>query len=113
MKRSDFNQNAPGKMVKTSAGYFAFIPVPLPPKIQWSDRLLAILSKADRGIAKLSEIGASFPAPHVVVRPFIRREAVVSSRIEGTRTSFQELLTYEEQEWKAVIDEEDPKTIDV
>ena len=95
MKRSDFKQNAPGKMVKTFTGYFAFIPAPLPPHIQWSDRLLTILSKADRGIAKLSEVGASFPAPHVVVRPFIRREAVVSSRIEGTRTSFQELLTYE------------------
>ena len=95
MKRSDIKQNAPGKMVKTSTGYFAFIPAPLPPHIQWSDRLLAILSKADRGIAKLPKVGASFPVPHVVVRPFIRREAVVSSRIEGTRTSFQELLTYE------------------
>ncbi len=76
-------------------GYLAFIPAPLPPKIQWSDRLLALLSKADRSIAQLAEVGGSFPAPHVVVRPFIRREAVVSSRIEGTRTSLQELLTFE------------------
>jgi len=95
MKRSDFKQYAPGKIVKTSAGYDAFIPAPLPPKIKWSDQLLSLLSKADRGVAQLSEVGASFPAPHVVVRPFIRREAVVSSRIEGTQTSLQELLTYE------------------
>ncbi len=95
MKRSDFKQNAPGKIVKTSTGYHAFIPAPLPPKIKWSDKLLSLLSKADRGIAQLSEVGASFPAPQVVVRPFIRREAVVSSRIEGTQTSLQELLTYE------------------
>lgn len=95
MKPSDFNQKAPGKIVKTSTGYYAFIPAPLPPKIKWSDQLLSLLSKADRGIAQLSEVGASFPAPHVVVRPFIRREAVVSSRIEGTRTSLQELLTFE------------------
>ena len=95
MKPSDFKQNAPGKIVKTSTGYHAFIPVPLPPKIKWSDQLLSLLSKADRGIAQLSEVGASFPSPHVVVRPFIQREAVVSSRIEGTQTSLQELLAYE------------------
>ena len=95
MDRSDYKQNAPGKLVRTATGYDAFIPAPLPPKIQWSDQLLSLLSKADRGIAQLAEVGASFPAPHVVVRPFIRREAVVSSRIEGTRTSLQELLTYE------------------
>ncbi len=95
MKRSDFAQDAPGKIVKTSTGYYAFIPAPLPPKIKWSDQLLSLLSKADRSIAQLSEVGAAFPAPHVVVRPFIRREAVVSSRIEGTRTSLQELFTYE------------------
>ncbi|MCJ7714976.1 MAG: Fic family protein [Anaerolineales bacterium] len=95
MKRNDFKQNAPGKIVKTSTGYYAFIPAPLPPKIKWTDQLLSQLSNADRGIAQLSEVGASFPAPHVVVRPFIRREAVVSSRIEGTQTSLQELLTFE------------------
>jgi len=95
MKRSDFTQDAPGKIVKTSTGYHAFIPASLPPKIKWSDHLLSLLSKADRSIAQLSEVGAAFPAPHVVVRPFIRWEAVVSSRIEGTRTSLQELFTYE------------------
>ena len=95
MDRCDYKQNAPGKLVRTATGYDAFIPAPLPPKIQWSDQLLSLLSKADRGIAQLSEVGTSFPAPHVVVRPFIRREAVISSRIEGTRTSLQELLTYE------------------
>ena len=95
MEQSDFKQKAPGKIVKTSTGYYAFIPAQLPPKINWSDQLLSLLSKADRGIAQLSEVGASFSAPHVVVRPFIRREAVVSSRIEGTWTSLQELLTFE------------------
>jgi len=95
MKRSDFKQNAPGKIVKTSTDYHAFIPAPLPPKIKWSDQLLSLLSKADRGLAQLFEVGASFPSPHVIVRPFIRREAVVSSRIEGTQTSLQELLAYE------------------
>jgi len=95
MKRSDFKQNAPGKIVKTTTGYNAFIPASLPPSIQSSNQLLSLLSKADRSYAQLAEVGASFPAPHVVLRPFIRREAVVSSHIEGIQTSLQELLTYE------------------
>ena len=95
MKPGDFSQKASGKIIQTPLGYLAFVPAPLPPKIQWADRLLALLSKADRSIAQLAEVGASFPAPHVVVRPFIRREAVISSRIEGTLTSLQELLSFE------------------
>ncbi len=95
MKRADFKKNAPGKLIKTPTGFLAFVPAPLPPQIEWTDELLAILSNADRSLAQLAEVGKSFPAPHVVVRPFIRHEAVLSSRIEGTRTSLQELLTYE------------------
>jgi len=95
MKRSDFDQNAAGQVIRTTTGYLAFIPAPLPPQISWSDRLLALLSKADRSLARLAEVGKAFPAPHVVVRAFIRREAVLSSRIEGTRTSLQELYAYE------------------
>ena len=95
MKRADFKKNAPGKLIKTPTGFLAFVPAPLPPQIEWTDKLLAILSNADRSLAQLAEVGKSFPAPHVVVRPFIRHEAVLSSRIEGTRTSLQELYTYE------------------
>ena len=95
MKKMDFTDNAPGKVLRTPGGYFAFVPAPLPPDIAWSSRLLSALSRADRSIARLAEVGNAFPVPHVVVRPFVRKEAVFSSRIEGTRTSLQELLTYE------------------
>ncbi len=95
MKRSEFNQNASGKLIQTSSGHLAFVPAPLPPQIRWSGELPALQSKADRSLAQLAQVGASFPAPHVVVYPFIRQEAVLSSRIEGTRTSLQELYVYE------------------
>lgn len=95
MKKTDFSKKAPGKVIKTLQGYLAFVPAPLPPDIEWSAKLLAALSKADRSLARLAEVGNAFPAPHVVARPFIRKEAVLSSQIEGTRTSFQELLSYE------------------
>lgn len=95
MKKSDFSKQAPGQVVRTLKGYVAFIPAPLPPDVTWSNKLLTALSKADRSLMRLAEVGNAFPAPHVVVRPFIRKEAVLSSQIEGTRTTFQELLSFE------------------
>jgi Fic family protein len=95
MKRTDFSDNAPGSILQTLQGYLAFVPSPLPPDIAWSTPLMAALSRADRSMARLAEIGGAFPVQHVVVRPFIRREAVFSSQIEGTRTSFEDLLSFE------------------
>ena len=95
MKKSDFSKQAPGQVITTLKGYVAFIPAPLPPDITWSNKLLTALSKADRSLVRLAEVGNAFPAPHVVVRPFIRKEAVLSSQIEGTHTTFQELLSFE------------------
>lgn len=95
MKKSDFSEQAPGRVIRTLKGYFAFIPAPLPPDIAWSNQLLSALSRADRSLARLAEVGNAFPLPHVVVRPFVRKEAVLSSQIEGTRTTFKELLSYE------------------
>jgi Fic family protein len=95
MKTASFSKNAPGKTIKTLKGYWAFVPDPLPPNVSWSTRVMTKLSQADRSLARLAEVGNAFPVPHVVARPFIRKEAVWSSQIEGTNTSFQELLTYE------------------
>jgi Fic family protein len=111
MKRSDFSKQAPGKVIKTLKGYLAFVPAPLPPDIQWSDKLIAALSKADRSLVHLAEVGNAFPVPHVVVRPFIRKEAVLSSQIEGTRTSFQELLSFEAGQLSFFTNLEDTKEV--
>ncbi len=97
MKTTDFGKNAPGKVIRTNKGYYAFIPDPLPPHIDWSTELLGRLAAAERSIARLEEVGKNFPVPYIVVRPFIRKEAVLSSQIEGTRTTFEQLLTYEAQ----------------
>lgn len=111
MKKSDFTKNSSGKIIITSKGYLAFIPNPLPPKVGWSNKLMQALSKADRSLAKLAEIGNNFPVPEVVVRPFIRKEAVWSSQIEGTRTSFQELLSFEARQLSLFGDAEDAKEV--
>jgi len=111
MNRSDFSRNAPGKAIKTLQDYLAFIPSPLPPYVAWSNKLLNALSEADRSLARLAEVGNAFPVPHVVGRPFVRKEAVLSSQIEGTRTSFEEFLTYEAGQLSLFGDPQDAREI--
>lgn len=84
-----------GRLVKGAGGYSAFIPDPLPPDLDWTPRLVRALSDADRRIGKLAGEGGKLPNPHLLIRPFIRREAVLSSRIEGTQATLGELLAAE------------------
>ena len=90
-----FRNSPSGRLIKTRAGYWAFLPNPLPPSITWSRELVAALSKADRAIGELAGLGRWMPNPHLLIRPLMRREAVFSSRIEGTQASLADLLTYE------------------
>lgn len=50
------------------------------------------LSRADSALSELSGLGRQLPNPNLLIAPYVRREAVLSSRIEGTRTSLSELL---------------------
>ncbi len=80
-----------GKFVKCT-GYEAFVPNPLPPEIVWTGALIRSLSDADRRIGQLTGEGKQLPNPHLLIRPFLKREAVLSSRIEGTQATLGELL---------------------
>ena len=111
MKTTEFSQDAPGKIIRTLEGYNAFIPDKLPPHLIWSTKLLSKLASAERNIARLEEVGKNFPLPHIVVRPFIRKEAVLSSQIEGTRTTFEQLLTFEAQKLSLFGDIEDRQEV--
>ena len=84
----------PGKKVPQGK-YSAFVPAPLPPALDWTPRLIGLLSDADRLIGKLAGEGGRLPNPHVLMRPFTRREAVLSSKIEGTQATLGELLAAE------------------
>jgi Fic family protein len=86
------NSRAPGRMVKCPHGHSAFVPDPLPPRIEWSPSLLRALSEADLLLGKLAGEGRRLPNPHLLIRPFVKREAVLSSRIEGTQATLGELL---------------------
>ena len=80
-----------GRLVK-HRGYEAYVPNPLPPDLQFSPDLTRSLSDADRLIGKLAGEGRALHNPHLLMRPFIKREAVLSSRIEGTQATLGELL---------------------
>jgi Fic family protein len=84
----------PGKTVALG-GYSAFVPAPLPPDFDWTAKLIGTLSDADRLIGRLAGEGARLPNPHILIRPFVRREAVLSSKIEGTQATLGELLAAE------------------
>lgn len=84
-----------GRMVSCPGDYTAFVPHPLPPQLEWPHTLLRSLSDADRLIGRLAGEGNRFPNPHLLIRPFVQREAVLSSRIEGTQATLGELLAAE------------------
>jgi Fic family protein len=76
-------------------GFSAFVPAPLPPDLHWTAKLIGTLSDADRLKGRLAGEGARLPNPQVLIRPFVRREAVLSSKIEGTQATLGELLAAE------------------
>ncbi|MGH7630386.1 MAG: Fic family protein [Gemmatimonadales bacterium] len=84
-----------GRRIRCPGGYRAYLPKPLPPPIAWNAGLAAALSAADRAVGRLAGEARRLPNPHLLIRPFIRREAVLSSRIEGTQATLGELLAAE------------------
>ena len=91
MNPKDFHASDTGRLIKTQ-GYVAFVPAPLPPKLQYDDRLVVSLSRADAALSELSGLGRYLPNPHLLIAPYVRREAVLSSRIEGTKASLSDVL---------------------
>ena len=75
--------------------YWAARPNKLPPKIEPSWALFEALSNADRALSELAGIARNLPNPHLLIGPFMRKEAVLSSKIEGTQASLSDLLLFE------------------
>ena len=95
MEPKHFRNSETGKVIRAKTGYWSFIPAPLPPKISWSGELVNALSNAERELSRLATLSSNYPFPRILTQPFIRREAVLSSRIEGTRASLVDLYNYE------------------
>ncbi len=84
-----------GRRITCPKGYRAYVPAPLPPPVAWDGELIAALSDADRTVGALAGEGRRLANPHLVIRPFVRQEAVLSSRIEGTHATLAEVMIAE------------------
>jgi Fic family protein len=95
MHPDEFTPESAGRVVRATQGHWTFIPNPLPPKLTFDLELVQAFSKAERALGELAGVGRMLPNPTLLIRPFISREAVLSSQIEGTVTRLGQLLLFE------------------
>src|SRR5690349_11972691 len=81
-------------------GFKAFVPAPLPPRppLEWSPELRTRFDEALVAIGRLDSIADLVPNPGLLLHGFVRKEAVLSSMIEGTQSSLADLLLFEADE---------------
>ena len=97
MRLGDFADTPFGSARRTGGphGYVAFFPRPIPRDLAISPANLLRLADAEAALGRLAGAGRLLPAPHLLVRPYLRREAVASTRIEGTQASLLEVFDAE------------------
>jgi Fic family protein len=88
-----------GRFITQPSGYRAFIPAPLPPDppLDIDGDILSVLSRADIALGRLDGVVKVIPEPDFFVDMYVRREAVLSSQIEGTQSTLEDLLEVELQ----------------
>lgn len=98
MRSEDFGSQSPGRLVPTEGGVDAYVPDPLPPErgAWFSVATIRALAKAENALGQLVGTARNdLLNPHLVAAPLIRREAIISSRIEGTYTTPRQLALIE------------------
>lgn len=98
MDAKKFTADSPGSIVPVQTQWgadCAFIPHALPPKWKFPERLWSLLTESRQQIGILEGLGRTLPNPAILLRPMSDREAIRSSRLEGTYASPRELLLFE------------------
>ena len=98
MKIDNFSKNSSGKVLfeeKGKASYYYFLPDPLPPKLVFKNDLLFFLSEVNYSIGKFSGLLSEIRNSSLLIKPMMRKEAVLSSQIEGTQSNLRDLYMYE------------------
>lgn len=110
-KAGDINHTSgrAGRYVRQPAGYSAFLPSALPPDppVRVEGKLQRLLSEADLALGRLDGSIQILPNPDLFVFMYVRKEAVLSSQIEGTQSSLQDLLAAEAR----ILDPEQPRDV--
>jgi Fic family protein len=73
-------------------GYVAYFPAPLPRSLDLPAATIGLLAAAERALGQLHALGELLPAPELLTRPYLLREALFSTRIEGTQATIVEVL---------------------
>ena len=83
--------------MNANAGYKSFVPAKLPPNppISYDAEMQTLLSLADRKLGRLDGVTQILPNPELFVAMYVKKEAVLSSQIEGTQASFVDVLSAE------------------
>lgn len=95
MRPEAFSSTDRGRVRKTLEGYWAYFPADVPRKVSLSDEAVKLLDEATGAVHRLGGVGRLIPNPHLLIGPHLRLEAVLSSRIEGTKTDVDDLLLFE------------------
>ncbi len=90
-----FHDASTGRVVPIGAGRHAYVPAPLLPDLRLSEETILVLAHAAQAVGALNGMGQLLPAPYLLIDPALHREAVLSSRIEGTQASIADVLLRE------------------
>ncbi len=91
-------QSRAGRTMPQATGYLAYLPAPLPPEpsVELSPETIGLLSRADQALGKLDGIAGLLPNPNLFVGMYVRKEALLSSQIEGIDSTLDEVIRFEE-----------------
>jgi Fic family protein len=76
-------------------GYVAYFPAPIPRRLELSTATITLLADAEASLGRLAGLGQLLPNPHLLIRPYLLREALSSTRIEGTQASLADVFEAE------------------
>jgi len=110
MQPSSFSKQAPGNLISIASQSgkpaWAFVPNPLPPELAADHEITDATVRATKELGNLNGVGSFLRNPTLLIRPFVQREALASSRIEGTKAEYGQLVLLE------AADGDEPDTSD-
>jgi Fic family protein len=109
----DTTKTPTGRYIKLHGEISAFVPDPLPPGIDYDREMVNLLAEANGALGELRGLARMTPDPSLFVRPFMNREAVLSSKIEGTETEIEELLAYQGGQLRLPVQPSEPAQRDL
>jgi Fic family protein len=91
LKKAIFDREYPGELLRNFEGHLTFVPAAFPPAIPLTSTLFKLVSDVANALGRLEGTAQALPDPKIVIRSFVRREAQLSSYIENTYASYEDV----------------------